>query len=124
MGCMQPVLASTPQTEAPIAHSHPRHQADASPTPDMDSCNHDKTPSGPASNNTHQHQAVSCCPLDASLTPAQKFAPPSALAFKIDAVSSTALDLPLPLFRHSSLIDDALSHTGRDTLLKTRVLRI
>ena len=136
MGCMQPLLASTPQSEvavqkevAPqnepaIAQSHSRHQAHASPMPDMDCCSRDKTPSGPASNKTHHHQAVSCCPLDARLTPAQKFAPPSAIAFKSDAVSSTTLDLPFPLFRRSSLIDDALSHTGRDTLRKTRVLRI
>ena len=123
LGCMQPLLASTPN-EASIAQSHPLHQAHASPMPDMDCCHQDKAPSGPASNNTHHPQSVSCCPLDARLTPAQKFAPPSAIAFKIDAVSSAAFDLPAPLFRRSSLIDDALSPTGRDTLRKIRVLRI
>jgi hypothetical protein len=92
--------------------------------PDMDCCNQQKSPSDPASDKKPHHQAVSCCPLDVRVTPAQKFAPPSAIAFKSGVVSSTRLDLPFALFRRSFLIDDALWHTGRDTLLKSHVLRI
>jgi hypothetical protein len=131
IGCMQPLLAHAvpqnevaPQNEVSISQSHSRNQAHTGPMPDMDCCNHEKSPSDPASDKKSHHQAVSCCPLDARVTPAQKFAPPSAIAFKSDVVSSTGLDLPFALFRRSFLIDDALSHTGRDTLLKSHVLRI
>jgi len=131
LGCMQPVLANAaphekvaPQNAVSIGQSHLRNQAHASPMPDMDCCHHEKSPSDPANDKKPHHQAISCCPLDARLTPAHKFAPPSAIAFKIDAVSSTEFNLPFALFRRSFLIDDALSHTGRDTLLKTHVLRI
>jgi hypothetical protein len=128
LGCMQPVFANAaqgaPQKEASIAQSHSRNQAHTGPMPDMDCCHHEKSPSDPASEKKPHHQAVSCCPLDARLTPAQKFAPPSAIAFKSDAVSSTDFALPFAPFRRSFLIDAALSHTGRDTLRKTHVLRI
>jgi hypothetical protein len=131
LGCMQPVLANAvpheevaPQKEASIGQSHSRNQAHASPMRDMDCCHHERTPSDPANGKKSHHEAVSCCPLDARLTPAQKFAPPSAIAFKSDIVSPTEFNLPSALFRRSSLIDDALSHTGRHTLLKSHVLRI
>jgi hypothetical protein len=130
LGCMQPLLASTPQSElapqneAAIAHGPSRHQIHAGAMPDMDCCHHEKSPSDPASRKTPHHEAVSCCPLDARVTPAQKFQPPSAIAFKSDVVSSTEFNLAFALSRRSFLIDDALWHTGRDTLLKTHVLRI
>ncbi|MCU1241566.1 MAG: hypothetical protein JWO71_2292 [Candidatus Acidoferrum typicum] len=135
IGCMQPVLAPAlanatpqrevaPQNEVSIGRGHSRNQTHAGPMPDMDCCNHEKSPSDPASDKKPHHEAVSCCPLDARVTPAQKFAPPSAIAFKIDVVSSTEFNLPFALFRRSLLIDDALWHSGRDTLLKTHVLRI
>jgi hypothetical protein len=125
LGCMQPLLANpAPQMEVSIAQNHSLIQAHTGPMPDMDCCHHENNPSDPASDKKPHHQAVSCCPLDARLTPAQKFAPPSAIAFKSDVVSSTDFALPFAPFRRPFLIDDALSHTGRDTLRKTHVLRI
>jgi hypothetical protein len=125
LGCMQPVLANpAPQKEASIGQTHSRNQADTGPMPDMNCCHHEKSPSDPASDKKPHHEAVSCCPLDARVTPAKKFEPPLAIAFKSDVVSSAEFDFPFALFRRSFLIDDALSHTGRDTLLKTHVLRI
>jgi len=125
IGCMQPLLVNAaPQDEASIGQDHSQNQAHAGPMPDMDCCNHEKSPSGPASDKKPHHEAVSCCPLDARVTPAQKFAPPSAIAFKSDVVSSAEFNFPFPLSRRSFLIDDALWHSGRDTLLKTHVLRI
>ena len=135
IGCMQPVLAPVltnaapqkevaPQKEASIAQSHSRNQAHAAAMPDMDCCNHEKTPSDPATDKKPHHQAVSCCPLDARVTRAQKWEPASAIAFKGEPVSTTEFDFPFALFRHSFVIDHALWHGGRDTLLKTHVLRI
>jgi hypothetical protein len=125
IGCMQPVLVNAaPQNEASIRQSHSPNQAHTGAMPDMDCCNHERSPSSPPSGKKPHHEAVSCCPLDARLTPAQKFAPPSAIAFKSDLVSSTEFDLSFAPFRRAFQIDDALSHTGRDTLLKTHVLRI
>jgi hypothetical protein len=125
IGCMQPVLANAPvQNAVSIGQSYSRNKTHTGPMPDMDCCNREKSPSDPASGKKPHHQAVSCCPLDARLTPAQKFAPPSAIAFKSDVISSTEFDLPFALFRRAFLIDDPLWHSGRDTLLKTHVLRI
>jgi len=125
LGCMQPLLANpAPQMDVSIAQDHSRIHAHSAAMPDMDCCHHEKNPSDPASGKKPHHQAVSCCPLDARVTPAQKFAPPSAIAFQSDAISSTEFSLPFALFRSSFLIDDALSPTGRDTLRKTHVLRI
>jgi len=125
IGCMQPVLASSPaQREGSIAESHSLNQTHTGPMPDMDCCHHEKTPSNPASDKKPHHQAVSCCPLDARVTPAQKWEPASTIAFKSEAVSTTELDFPFARFRHSFVIDDALRHSGRGTLLKTHVLRI
>ena len=129
MGCMQPMLSpelasAAPQKDSPVAHDFSRHQTHASPTLDMECCRHEHGPSAPATDNKPHHQAVSCCPPDARVTPAQKFAPRSTTAFKAAVVSSTGFALPSSRFSRSSLIDDALSHPGRDTLLKTSVLRI
>ena len=124
IGCMQPVLANSPaQSEGSIGESHSLNQTHTGPMPDMDCCNHDKTPSGPATDKKPHHQAVSCCPLDARATPAQKWGP-ALTAFKSEPVSTTELDFPFALFRHSFAIDHALWHSGRGTLLKTHVLRI
>jgi len=125
IGCMQPVLANFPaQSEGSIGNSHSLNQTHTGPMPDMDCCHHEETPSDPAKDKKSHHQAVSCCPLDARVTPAQKWGPASTTAFKSEPVSTTELDFPFALFRHSFAIDHALWHSGRGTLLKTHVLRI
>jgi hypothetical protein len=125
IGCMQPVLAdSAAQSGGSIGNSHSLNQTHTGPMPDMDCCHHEKTPSDPATDKKPHHQAVSCCPLDARLTRAQKWGPASTIAFKSEPVSTTELDFPFALFRHSFAIDHALWHSGRGTLLKTHVLRI
>jgi hypothetical protein len=125
IGCMQPVLANSPaQSGGSIGKGHSLNQAHTGPMADMDCCHHEKTPSDPARDKKPHHQAVSCCPLDARVTPAQKWEPASTIAFKGEALSTTQLDFPFALFRHPFVIGDALWHSGRGTLLKTHVLRI
>jgi len=125
IGCMQPVLANSPaQSEGSIGKSNSLNQTHTGLMPDMDCCNHEKAPSDPARGKKPHHQAVSCCPLDARVTRAQKWEPASTIAFKSEPVSTTECDFAFALFRHSSVIDHALWHSGRGTLLKTHVLRI
>jgi hypothetical protein len=125
LGCMQPVFANSPsQNGGLIGNSHSPNHIHTSPMPDTDCCNHEPTPSDPAKDKQPHHESVSCCPLDARITPAQKWDAASAIAFKSEAVSTPEFDLAFAPFRHFFVIDHALCDGGRGTLLKIHVLRI
>ena len=125
MGCTLPVLANTraaapssPQENLP-SHTHSGLMAD------MENCHHSggnsSVPPGdkqPASNG-----ALSCCPLEITVTqkwdtaklriaPAPDFALSSDFHFEITRFSSAAEFAPV------------ISHKGRDTLLESHLLRI
>jgi hypothetical protein len=133
MGCMQPVLAgsthghATQQAQSDRARSERAqpHRAQSGLMPDMDCCKHE-SPSAPARDKKPSpHESVSCCPLDARVTPTQKWnAPISGIAFKAAIISSNEFRFSFALFCNPPGFAHASWHSGRDTLLKTHTLRI
>jgi hypothetical protein len=124
MGCTQPVLASSQQIVDASAtqrnssdHGRPELMAD------MESC-HDSGGNSPVpSNDRKSNTAVSCCPLEITVT--QRW---SASTLGIASAQDIALppDLHFKLTRLSGLerVPQSISHSGRDTLLETHLLRI
>lgn len=135
MGCMQPVMAgsthghATQQAQTDRARAQPERaksrRAGAGLMADMDCCSHEN-PSAPAGDKKSlPHESVSCCPLDARVTPTQKLnAPVAGIAFKAAAISPDEFRFSFALFCDTPEFPHAFWHSGRDTLLKTRVLRI
>jgi hypothetical protein len=137
MGCMQPVLAGSTHSHAQQAQSERARserarsgrtqlgQAQSGLMPEMDCCKHE-SPSAPANNKkSSPHEAVSCCPLDARVTPTQKLnAPITGIAFKAATISSNEFRFACALFCNPPGFTHAFWHSGRDTLLKTHILRI
>ena len=132
MGCMQPVLAGSTHSHSQQARSERAQsgraqlgQAQSGLMPDMDCCKHE-SPSAPTNDKkSSPHEAVSCCPLDARVTPTQKLnAPVSGMAFKAATISSNEFRFAFALFCNPPGLTHAFWHSGRDTLLKTHVLRI
>jgi hypothetical protein len=110
MGCTLPALANSRSTHG-------------SPMADMENCHHSggKAPANPANRKPVPGGAMSCCPLEITLAPR----PDTATL----AISPTQ-DFP-PSFRlltvrlYSSVeLVPSVWHSGRDTLLKTLLLRI
>ncbi len=122
MGCMQPVLAGS---EPSISKAHSPNRTRPGLMPDMDCCNHESSSSPTGDKKPLPHDSASCCPLDARVTPTQKLNPPIlGIAFKADAISSREFHFAFASFCDRLGVAHAFWHTGRDTLLKTHVLRI
>jgi hypothetical protein len=126
MGCTQPVLANSQAiVEASesqrnsVNHSQPELMAD------MENCHHSGSNSPAPSNDRKplSNGAVSCCPLEITVT--QRCSTPTP---GIDSAQDIALssDFHFQLTRLSGLVELAqpISHSGRDTLLETHLLRI
>ena len=125
MGCTLPVLASSPVAASSSAQENSANHSHSGLMADMENCHHSdgnsSAPSGdkqPASNG-----AVSCCPLEITLTqkwdvaklritPAPDFALSSDFHFAVTRFSSPAESAPV------------ISHNGRETLLESHLLRI
>jgi len=125
MGCTLPVLANSPGAAASSTQENSANHIHSGLMPDMETCRHSggnsSVPPGdkkPASNG-----ALSCCPLEITVTqkwdvsklriaPAPDFALSSDFPFEITRFSSPAEFAPV------------ISHSGRETLLESRLLRI
>lgn len=126
MGCTQPVIASS----LTILNASSTTKSSDNPgssdlMPDMESCHHSGgNPSAPPSNRKPApNGALSCCPLEITLNQkwdatklgiarTLEFAPSSGFHFELTRSSSLA-EFPQPI-----------PHRGRDTLLRTHLLRI
>ena len=129
VGCMQPVLArsepSTPQHQWPNRPHQSPNRLQSGLMADMDCCHHE-SPSAPANDHKRSpHESISCCPLDARVPAPQKLsAAPPASAYENDAIPSIEFRFAFTAFSHPVACAHAFWHSGRDTLLKTHVLRI
>lgn len=122
IGCMQPVIA---RSEPSISKVHSRNGTQSGLMADMDCCNHESSSAPTNDKKPSPHDSVSCCPLDARVTPTQKLNPPIlGIAFKADTVSSREFHFAFALFCDRLVFAHAFWHSGRDTLLKAHVLRI
>jgi hypothetical protein len=124
MGCTQPVLASSQQiVDASATQRNSSDHGWPDLMADMESCQHSGSNSPAPPNDKKPNTAVSCCPLEITITP--KWSAPTP-----GAASPPDIALP-PEFRfqptrHSSLVElsQPIPHSGRDTLLETHLLRI
>jgi hypothetical protein len=126
MGCTQPVLAGSPTIlEESSIQKNSAGQSSSELMADMEGCHHSGGNSSvpPSDRKPASNGALSCCPLE--ITVNQKWsatklgiarsvvlAPPSGFRFEIIRFSSL-VEFPRPIW-----------HNGRDTLLKTHLLRI
>ena len=112
VGCMQPVLArsepSTPQHQWPNRPHQSPNRLQSGLMADMDCCHHE-SPSAPTND----------LPAPQKLSPA-----PPASAYENDAIPSIEFRFAFTAFSHPVACAHAFWHSGRDTLLKTHVLRI
>jgi hypothetical protein len=126
MGCTQPVLASSPAVlDASSIQKNSASHDSSELMADMESCHHSGGNSSvpPSDRKPASNGALSCCPLE--ITVNQKWdttkmgiarsvvlAPSSGFLFEVTRFSSLT-EFPRPVW-----------HSGRDTLLKTLLLRI
>jgi len=104
MGCTLPALANRSRS-APMA--------------DMDHCHHSGKSPG---NHDNKPGPVSCCPLEITVAPKPDTAA-LAIAPTLSFALASGFELPRVSFDLVELVP-SVSHGGRDTLLKTRLLRI
>jgi hypothetical protein len=127
MGCTQPVLASSPTT---ILDASSIQKSSAAPSPpelmpDMESCHHSGGNSSvpPSDRKPTSNGALSCCPLE--ITVNQKWdATKLGIARTLEFAPSTGFHSQVTLFSSLAEFSQSIWHSGRDTLLQTRLLRI
>ncbi len=128
MGCTQPVLASSQAiVEASANQRNSVNHSQSEQMADMENCHHSGSNSPAPSNDRKppSNGAVSCCPLE--ITVIQKWNTPTP---EIDSAQVIArpsdFHFHLHLARLSGPVElsQSISHTGRDTLLETHLLRI
>jgi len=125
MGCTLPVLANSPVAVASSDRENTANHSHSGLMADMESCHHSAGNSSlpPGDQQPASNGAVSCCPLEITVTqkwdiaklriaPATDFALSSEFHFWITRFSSTAEFAP------------SILHNGRDTLLESHLLRI
>ena len=124
LGCLQPALANSATSEQALTKTGSIHQGHAL-NHEMDCC-HRESPSAPADkHHSPTHDSISCCPLDARVTPTPRLNPPVAgIAFQAVTVSSNESHFAFALFCDPATLTHVFWHSGRDTLLSTHLLRI
>jgi len=125
MGCTLPVLASSPLAASSLAQENSANYSHSGLMADMENCHHSDGNSSapPGDKQPASNGAVSCCPLEITVTqkwdvaklgiaPAPDFALSSDFHFDIARFSGPAEFAP------------PIAHNGRDTLLESHLLRI
>ena len=126
MGCTQPVLASSPAIlDAPSIQKNSASHGSSELMADMESCHHSGGNSSvpPSDRKPASNGALSCCPLE--ITVNQKW-DTSKLGIARSVVLAPSSGFHFEVTRFSSLVEfpRPIRHSGRDTLLKTLLLRI
>ena len=126
MGCTQPVLASSPAIlDAPSIQKNSPEHSSSDVMADMESCHHSGGNSSvpPSDRKPASNGALSCCPLE--ITVNQKW-DTSKLGIARSVVLAPSSGFHFEVTRFSSLVEfpRPIRHSGRDTLLKTLLLRI
>jgi hypothetical protein len=129
MGCALPALTNA---HAEHGSAIPRNvadtlaeQGDSEPMPDMECCHHSggTSPAKRSDGKPVPTGRMSCCPLEITVT-AKWDTPALSIAPAPDFVVASSFDLvKIPSYDSVELVP-SLWHSGRDTLLKTRLLRI
>jgi hypothetical protein len=126
MGCTQPVLAGSPTIlDASSIQKNSASHSSSERMADMESCHHSGGNSSvpPSDRKPASNGALSCCPLE--ITVNQKWSA-TKLGIARSAVLAPSSGSHFEITRFSSLAEfpPPIWHSGRDTLLKTHLLRI
>jgi hypothetical protein len=122
LGCAQPIVASTPshtqisEPKAAVNEGGSKKMVDDGPC-----CHHHH---GTSDKNNPGLQTISCCPLDATLIQKQNSAPPKSAHPFAAVLLLFFFNSSFRLSATNGINLPAVSHTGRDVLLQTHVLRI
>ena len=125
-GCTQPVLASSPsRIDASPASGSLASGDDSALMADMGDCHHaDRNSSVPPHDRKPAPgSAVSCCPLEVTLTHKPDTTAPK-IVFTGDIVSSSDFHSVVTRFWRPGEFAQSTWPSGRDTLLQTHLLRI
>jgi hypothetical protein len=125
IGCTQPVLASSPTIlDASSTQKSSANYGSPELMADMESCHHSGGNSSvpPSDKKPASNGAVSCCPLE--ITVNQKDAAKLGIARALEFTPSSGFHFEVT--HYASLVEfpQPISHSGRDVLLETHLLRI
>jgi hypothetical protein len=127
LGCLQPALAHPVTSDQALTKTGSIHAGPSGHAlnHEMDCC-HRESPSAPADKqHSPTHDSISCCPLDARVTPTPKLNPPAAgIPFQAATISSDEFHFAFSVFSDPATLTHVFWHSGRDTLLNTHLLRI
>ena len=126
MGCMQPALASSQAiADAPASQKNSANHTQSELMADMEGCHHSGSDSSVPPNDKKPSSSgpVSCCPLEVTVTP-KLDATKLGVVLTRDFVPSSDFLLDVPRFSSPVEFAQPISHSGRDTLLETHLLRI
>jgi hypothetical protein len=130
MGCTLPALANSGSSNissirAALIRVNLSDQSQSQPMANMEHCHHSgsKSPAAPNHGQPVPGSGMSCCPLEITVAP-KPHAAPLAVAPAPDFVLPSHFVLPTIRFYDSVEFVPTISHSGRDTLLKTSLLRI
>ena len=132
MGCTQPVLAdakaSSSATSNSATSSRPAtaqtsaSEVQADEMVGMENCPHSGHHNSKSDDKQTPTNSISCCPLEVTVASKPEIAKQIAIA--PDFVPVPNFDLAAPRIYFSEETASIVFHTGRDTLLKTQLLRI
>jgi len=122
-GCTQPVLASARIVASSVSRAL-ASRGESALMADMGDCHHaDGNSPVPSHDGKPASSAVSCCPLEITLPHQPDPAAPK-IVFTGDLVPSSGFQSLATRFPRPGELTQSTWHSGRDTLLKTHLLRI
>jgi hypothetical protein len=128
MGCPQPALVGSPTIlDASSIQKNSANHTSSQLMADMESCHHSRgnsnSPALPSDRKPAPNGAVSCCPLEVTVN--QKWDTAKlGTARALDFAPSSRFHFEGTRFSRLVKFPQPISHSGRDTLLETHLLRI
>jgi hypothetical protein len=126
MGCTLPALGNPSSTDAAAIQKNSSDQSQTDQMAGMENCPHQSGGSVPAKANDGKpvrSGAMSCCPLEITVALKSRTATPGISPAR-DFVLASSFNLVTIRYYHSAESVPLVWHSGRDTLLETRLLRI
>jgi hypothetical protein len=125
MGCALPGFASAHSSKASPVHENPAEQNSPDLMADMENCPHHSGGSAPAKPKDGKPAGgnMSCCPVEVTVASKPDIAK-LGITVAQDFVLLANVDLVTTRFHHAVESVPFALHDGRDTLLKTHLLRI
>jgi hypothetical protein len=124
MGCTLPVLANSHVAAASSARENAANHTHSGLMADMENCHHSGSNSSvpPGDKKPASNGAVSCCPLEITVT--QRDAAKLRIAPAPDFALSSDFHFDVTRFSSPAEFAQSISHNGRETLLESHLLRI